>query len=206
MVADPAPLRPHRADRVRLVHVEHGVVTTLDLDEPGQIGEVAIHAVDPLDRHDDAPVFRAEVAEEAVELVVVVVAEAPLARLRGDRSLNDAVVGQFVIEDQIFGAEEVVEDRGVRAVAAGEDGRALGAEERRQLPIEVVEERVVTADHPARGGTASKAVDGRLRRPRHVRMPGEPKVVEAREADHVAAADPRRPAADPFVGPEEGIG
>jgi len=206
VVADPAPLRPHRADRVRLVDVEHRVVTTLNLEEPRQIGEVAIHAVDPLDRHDNAPVFRAEVAEEAVELVVIVVAEAPLARLRGDRSLDHAVVGQLVIEDQVFGVEEVVEDRGVRAIATGENGRTLGAEERRQLPIEVVEERVVAADHPARRSAAAEAVDGRLRRSRHIRMAREPEVIEAREADHVAAADPRRPAADPFVGPEEGIG
>ena len=98
------------------------------------------------------------------------------------------------------------EDRGIRAVATGEDRRALRAEERRQLPIEVVEERVVAADHPARRGAAAEAVNGGLRRPRHVRVTGEPEVVEAREADDILPPDPCRAPADALVGPEEGVG
>ena len=206
VVADPAPPRPHRAHRMGLIDVEHRVVTTLDLKEPRQIGVIAIHAVDPLDRHDDAPVFRAEVAQQGVELVVIVVAERTLPRLRGPRPLDHAVVGQLVIEDQILRPEEVGEDRSVRAVAAREDRGRLGAEKRRQFPIEVVEEGVVAADHPARRGAAAEAVDGGLRRPRHVRMAGEPEVVEAREADDILPADPCRAPADSLVGPEEGIG
>ena len=82
-----------------LVDVQHRIVTTLDLEEPRQIGVIAIHAVDPLDGDDDTPVFRAEVPQQAVELVVIVVAERALPRLRGPRPLDDAVVGQLVIED-----------------------------------------------------------------------------------------------------------
>jgi len=94
-------------------------------------------------------VAAAEVAEQAGELVGVVVAKRPLARGRGGGPPDDAVVGQFVVQDQVFGPEQVGEQRGVGAVAAGEDGGPLGAEERGQLPVELVEEGRVAPHHPA---------------------------------------------------------
>jgi len=205
VIADPASLRPHRADGVGLVDIQHRVVATLHLDEPGKIGIVAVHAVDPFDRHDDAAIPGAEIAEEAVELVVIVVAEGPLPRLRGDRPLDDAVVGQFVVQDQVLCAEQVGEDRRIRAVAAGEHRRPLGAEKRGQLGVELVEEDVVASDHAARRGAASEAIDRRLGGPRHIGVAGEAEVVETRETDHVPSGDPGRPPLDAFVGTEEGV-
>ena len=72
-----------------------------------QIGIVAIHAVDALDRDDHTTVLRPQVAKQAIELLGVVVSKRPLAGLRRRRSLHDAVVGEFVVEDQVFGTEEV---------------------------------------------------------------------------------------------------
>ena len=111
----------------------------LHLDESGQIGVVAIHAVDPLDGDDDAAIVATEVSQEPIELVGVVVAKRPHAGLRGRRALHDAVVGQFVVEDEVAGAKEVGEERGVRAVAAGKHRGPLGADEGGQLHVELVE-------------------------------------------------------------------
>jgi hypothetical protein len=69
---------------------------------------VAVHAVYALDRHHHPLVLLTQVAEEAVELFVVVVTERTIARLRGTGPLHDSVVGQFVVEYQVAGAEEVV--------------------------------------------------------------------------------------------------
>ena len=81
-VTDAATLGPHRADGVGLVDVEQRIVLPLDLQKPGQIGVVAIHAVNTLDRDDHATVLRPQVAKQAIELLGVVVSKRPLAGLR----------------------------------------------------------------------------------------------------------------------------
>ena len=136
---------------------------------------------------------------------MVVVAEGARARLRRHRPLDNAVVGQFVVEDQILRPEEVAEEGGIRAVATGKHRRPLGSQERGQLRVELVEERVVAPHHPAGRGAAPEAVDRRLGRPGDFVMAGEAEVVEAREADDVTAGDPGGAAADTLVGTEEGI-
>ena len=203
--ADTAAFGAHRAERMRLVHIEQCVVSLLHLDELRQVGIVAVHAVDALDRDHHPLVLRPQIAKQAVELLVVVVTERTLAGLRGAGPLHDAVVGQFVVEDQVAGAEEMVEHRGVRAVAAGKHHGPLRAKEPGQFTIEFVEDRVVAADHAAGRGAAAKAVDRVFSGPRHIGMAGKTEVVEAREADDLAAADAGRATVHLFVGPQEGI-
>ena len=108
-IADAPAAGSHRAERVGLVDVEQRVVTFLRRDEFRQVGVVAVHAIDALDRDHHAAVLRPQVAQQAIELLVVVVAEGTPARLRGVGALHDAVVGQLVIEDQVALAEQMVE-------------------------------------------------------------------------------------------------
>jgi len=96
-VADAATLGPHGADRMGLVHVEQRVVPPLDLEERRQVGIVAVHAVHALDRDHHTAVLRPQIAEQAVELAMVVVAEGALSGLREAGPLHDAHVGEFVV-------------------------------------------------------------------------------------------------------------
>ena len=114
-------------------------------------------------------------------------------------------MGEFVVEDQVFGTEEVAKHRGVGTVAAGKHHGPLGADELCQFGVEGVEHGVVAADHPARRGAAAEAVDGLLRGPLHVRVPGEPEVIEAGEGDGLAAAHGGDAALHPFVGEEKRV-
>ena len=190
---------------MRLVDVQQGVVPLLDLDEPRQVGVVAVHAVDALDRHYDPPILPAQVPQQSVELDMVIVAERSLARLRGGGPLHDAVVRQLVVEDQVARAEQVVEHRCVGAVAAGKHHGPLGADKVGQRGVEFVEDRVVAAHHAAGRRAAAEAIDGLLGRPRHVRMTRQAQIVEACETDHIAAGDRGGPPTHPLVGQQEGI-
>jgi len=190
---------------VGLVHVKQGVVPLLHLDEGRQIGVVTVHAVDALDRDHDPAVLAAEVAKQAIELMVIVVAKRPLASLGRRRPLHDAVVGQFVVEDQVFCAEEMTEERCVGAVAAWKHDGPLRADEGGELPVERLQNRIVTPHHPAGRCAAAEAVDRLLGGPGHVRVAGEAEVVEARVAHHLAAGDAGHAALHRLVGEQERV-
>ena len=58
MLADSPARPPHHADRVRLVDIEHRLVTPFDIDESRQVGVVAVHAVDAFQCDHDAAIIR----------------------------------------------------------------------------------------------------------------------------------------------------
>ena len=188
-----------------LIDIQERIVTLLHLDELGQIWVVSIHAVNTLDRHHDPLVLGPQVAEQAIELVGVVVTKRPPACLRCAGALHDAVVGQLVVENEIAGTEEVVEHGGIGAIAAGKYHGPLRADECRQFGVKLVEDCVVAADHAAGGSAAAETVDRRLGGTRHVGVACQAEIVEAREAHDITAADPRRPAPDLLVGQQEWI-
>ena len=73
--------------------------------------------------------------------------------------MHDAHVGEFVVEDQVAGPEEMGKYRRVSAVAARKHHGPLGSDKGGELRIEIVEERVVAPHHPARRRAAPEAVD-----------------------------------------------
>ena len=141
MLADAAAVRAHHADRMRLVDHQQGLVPLLDLDEPRQIGIVAVHAVDAFDRDQHAAIFAAQLREQLIERLPIVVRERPPPRAGQDAALDDAVVGQRVVQDQIARAEQVADRRFVRRVTADEDDRVLRADEARRWPAPVRDAR-----------------------------------------------------------------
>ena len=92
------------------VNIEQRRVPPFDFDEPRQFGVVAIHAVQPFDRHDNTTMGAADVAQQLVDESGIVVRKRSAFRFRRERSLHDAVVGQFVIQNQVLGSEQVSQD------------------------------------------------------------------------------------------------
>ena len=79
-----------------------------------------------------------------------------------DAALDDAVVGQLVVEDQVAGLEQVADGRLVGAVAGDEDDRVLRAEEVGDRPLQLAVEGYVARDQPAGRDARAEAVDGVL--------------------------------------------
>ena len=103
-----------------LVDHQQGLVPLLHVDQLGQIGDVAVHAVDALDDDQHAAILAAELGQHPLGGLGVVVRERPPPRAGKDRPLDDAVVGQGVVQDEVARADEVADDRLVRGVAADE--------------------------------------------------------------------------------------
>ena len=106
--------------------------------------------------------------------------------MRQEHALGDAVVGQFVVQDQVFRAEEVAEDGGVGAMAAGKDRGRFGADEPGDLLVQLLQQRIVAAHQPARGGARPELVEGRFGGRDDRGVAGHSQVVEDRVTHHLA--------------------
>ncbi|MNS19847.1 hypothetical protein D3C72_515730 [compost metagenome] len=120
MFADAMAALAHHAQGMRLVHHQEHAVAMFDLDEAGQVGVVAVHAVDPFQHDQDALELAAVVREQGVQGVGVVMGKRQPARARKLDALQDAVVDQFVVQHQVARAEQVADGGYVGGVAADE--------------------------------------------------------------------------------------
>ena len=101
-LADAAAGRAEHADRMRLVHQQKRLVFLLQLDEPRELCDVAVHAVDAFHGDEHAPVVRPQLGELLLQRVGVVVREGPPLGARQLRPAHDAVLGQRIVEDQVL--------------------------------------------------------------------------------------------------------
>ena len=121
-----APARgPEHAQRMGLVDHQPGAVLLLQLDEPRQVGDVAVHRIQALDDDERALVEMAMLLKQLLERLQIVVAE---GQRRGARQLGadqHAVVGEIVVDDEIVRRQQRADGRDVGGVAADECDRAL---------------------------------------------------------------------------------
>ena len=190
MFADAAAVRAQHADGMGFVDHQQGLVPLLDLDEPRQVGKVAVHAVDAFDGDQHAAVFAAELRQQLIERLPIVVREGPPPGA-GRSPLHDAVVGQRVVQDQVAGAEQVADRRFVGRVAADEDDRIFDAEEFGDRPLQLAVDRL-SRPRPA-GWPRRWCRSGRWRRlaAAYDRIARHADVVVAGEVDQLAAVDDR---------------
>ena len=176
----------------------------LDLEELRQVGVVAVHAVHALDGHDDAPVPAPHVAQQLVQGAGVIVRKRPPRSLRQARALGDAVVGQFVVQDQVFLAEQVPKQRRVGAVPAGKYDAA--SVPRNWASSSSNSSRIEWLPPTSRLAERCSQI-GRSRpwRRRSPGMSGQAQVVEARVAHDFAAPDRGHPLLDSLVGAEKRV-
>jgi len=120
-----------------LVEIGHGAVTLRDVTERGDRGDVAVHRIDALER-DQLRRRRVGRAEQAVEVVRVVVLEDPLLGAAVADALDHRGVVELVRVDDAARelARQRAQRRVVRDVARGEEQRRLLAVEVGQLPLE----------------------------------------------------------------------
>ena len=116
-----------------------------------QVGDVAVLAVDALDHDQHPAVLVAGGGEDRVEGRRVVVRERPPGRPGQLAALDDAVVGERVVDDEVARADEVPDHGDVRRVPADQRDRVVGAEQRGQLGLQLLVDRLLPGQHPARG-------------------------------------------------------
>jgi len=81
-------------------------MTSLNLNEPRQIGEVAIHAVEAFHGDQDALVAVARRGEEFVQFVEIVVREQAPLGARQRPANDDAVMSKRIMDDEVLRSEQ----------------------------------------------------------------------------------------------------
>ncbi len=152
------------AKPVRFVDHEPGGMAPLDLDQPREIREVAVHAVEAFDGDQHALVAAARRDEELSSASRSLCGKnAPLGP-RQRRSHDDAVMGKGIVDDQILRPEQCADRRHIRRVTADEDDAALLLIMRRERRLEFAVQRTLARDKPAGGARGAVPRDCRIRR------------------------------------------
>ena len=127
-------------------------------------------------------------------------------RFRHERSLHDAVVGQFVIQNQVFRVRTGVPGLRHSCRIRSEIRRPLPCQGSEQfLPSNCGSSRVVAAHKPTRRGTRSKLIDRLLGGCHDPRIAGHSQVIEACITHHLASRDGRRRLADTLFDAKERV-
>ena len=197
-LADAAPAAAQHAQRMRLVDIQQRLATPLDGDELRQVRVVAVHAVHAFQGDHRPAIIPADIVQEAIHEGKVVVREGAELGLRGLGAVDDALMGQLVVEDQVLEAEEMAQHRCIRAVAAGKHGRRFRADEAGDFLIQFPQDGGVAPDEAACRRAGPEPFQGRPGGGDDRRGAGHAQIVEARITDDLAAghgrAGPRPPA------------
>ena len=205
MLGHPATGRPHRAERVGFVDHQHRAMTFFDFDEFWHIAEVAVHAVHALDRHQHAAVPVPDLGQRSVERFVVVVWKRTPLCTGEQRTLHDAVVGQRIVDDQIFRADQMADRRFVGRVSADHQDRILHPDPTGNAFFQLTVDRFL-ARHQSAGRHAGAVFLDRIGgRPRDRRVTGQTQIVVRRKRDQLLAVDHRFVVDDRLVHREIGV-
>jgi hypothetical protein len=113
-------------------------------------------------------------------------------------------VDQFVVKNQILGAEQVADGRDVGRVTTDEGDRIVNPIGRGDGPFEFPVYRPFSGNQAARGDRGTVLVDGLPGRCGNLRVAGKREVVVACEVDVLASVDARRRPGDAIVELEKG--
>ncbi len=180
---------PEHAHGMGFIDHEQGLVAFFDFDEIGQIGDVAVHAVDAFDDDEHAAILMAELGEEAIGLLPIVVCKRPASGAGKDGSFDDAVVGQCVVEDQVAGSEKVPDHGFIGGMTAGEGQGVFGSQEIGDCIFQFHVDCFLAGDEAAGGDAGAEAVDGLFGGGGNGGVAGHAEVVIASETDDVPAID-----------------
>ena len=156
------------AGAVRLVDHQPRAVRLAQLDDPRQVGDVALHREDAVDDDEDAAAVVARALEHLLELVEAAVAERAQLRARQQAAVEDRGVVAGVGDHGVARAEERAERADVGLVAGREDDRLLGAHPLGELGLEL-EVQVDRAVEQPRAGQAGAVALERVARALHAR-------------------------------------
>jgi hypothetical protein len=152
-----------------------GAMAPLDLDEVRQIGNIAVHAVQPFDDDQHALVLQAALRQQPIERFPIVVRERHASRARQLAADQCAVVDQRIVHDQVLRPEQVSDGRHIGRVATDEHDAVVHAMGSGERLFEFAVDRTLAGDQPARRGRRAVAVNGRLGGLIDLGMPARPR-------------------------------
>jgi len=164
-------------------------VSFLHFYKAWKIWVVAIHAVDAFYGNNGTSVFMANVSQEAIELLKIVVAEAATCRLRSHRPLGNTFMSQFIVENEILGIKQMTKDRCIRAETTWKDCSSFRTNEVCNCIIERIEKCGVAANHTTGCSPTAKLVNCGFCSCSHCWMAGQAEIIKARKTDHVFATN-----------------
>lgn len=203
--ADAVAAFAHYPQGVGFVDHEEAAVAPLDLDEAGQVRVVAIHAVDAFQHDEHALELMALLIEQVVERAPVVVRERQPPGAGELYALQNAVVDQFVVQDEVARAEEVADGRHIGGVAAHEGDGVIHAVQASDLDFQFAVDGALAGHQAAGRDRGAIAVDGTLGGFGDGQVAGHAQVVVAGVIDVGLAADARMVVGGAFMYLEEGI-
>ena len=118
-------------------------------DEAGQIAMVAIHAVDAFHHDQHAPVLAAHLPEQLLGRLEVVVGEGAAPGSGEHRALQEAVVGQCVVQHEVSRADHVPDHGFVGGMAAHERDAVFGADEAGDRLFQFAVDHLLPRNQPA---------------------------------------------------------
>ena len=120
-------MRSEHTQSVRFIDHQPGPIAAGGSDEGRQIGDIAIHAVLPLDDEERMPAARARFAKQTIGGFVVEMRKWHPPRPGKHRALHNAVVDKGVVHDYVVAPEQVTDHRDVCRMAANQDNAVLGS-------------------------------------------------------------------------------
>ncbi len=158
-----------------------------DLADRGQVGEVAVHAEDPVGHdHRVAGACVGGLAEFRLEVRHVPGGEPVPPGLAQPDAVDDRRVVQRIGDHGVLGAEQWFEDRPVRIETGGEQDRVVGTDVVRDVGLHDPMEVERAADESDRGHAVAVPLDRLVSRRHDLGVVGEAQVVVGAEIHHLA--------------------
>ena len=143
------------------VHQEHAVVFLFELNDPGQVRDIAVHAEQAFGNDDRVFVLVAMGFKHLLQGIAVIVGVGVTRRAGKARALNQGIVGQAVVKNGIARAEHEAQGGDVGRVPADVDDAVLHLIQVGQSALQVVVGRTLAA-HQAAGPGRSAEKAGRF--------------------------------------------
>ena len=180
------PAGAEHAGSVRLVDHQPRPVGAAEIDDRGQVADVALHREDAVDDDQDAAAVLGRASQHLLQFVHLVVAKGAQFGAGDADAVEDRGVVAGVADHRVGRAEDRPDRADVGLVAGGVDDRVVGAHPFRQLALEIEVERrgaveQARAGHP--GAVGLERLAGRLLDPR---IAGQSQVVVGAEHDRLA--------------------
>ncbi len=188
MAAGAAAADSEDADGVGVVDHEAGVVALADVDNRGQLGDVAAHAVDAVD-DDEGCLALGHAPQGLLQVVGLVVAEAVDLAVGELGAVVDAGVVAFVDDGRGVAIDQGGDGAEVGLVAGGEDQRRLRVEEVGDLGFELEVDGGGAVHEPRAGHGRAVLLDGVAGGGDDAGVAGQPQVVVGPEHDDALAVD-----------------
>ena len=204
--ADAAAGISHDAEAVGFVHHQQHVMLLLDLDQAGQVQDLAIHGIDAFGHDEAAAEAGAFLFQKRIQRVPVAILVGEGLGARQACAGDDAVVGAAVIDDGVRAGQQVRDDAHIGEIAADEDQRVVGAQEVGQLAFQLAMQLDLAGHDAAGGRRGAELVHRVLGGGGDGGVAVQAQVIVAGKADQALAVPADDAVADAVAGGEEGDG